>query len=271
MSVFNSVTDNNNLLKPFNKGVSTENILTSSINNFNDPYDVTPAAQAKGTVRIPVLTYHHVAPVVDKPGIKDYYVSPEMFDQQMAYLEDHNYKTLTPQEFYDQVASGKNPTQKSVLLTFDDGNYDNYEYAYPILVKYGFTGTFYVPSNRRAINNAQLKEMSNAGMIIDPHGKTHMLLSHITDPAILATEIGDSKTIIQAITGVKVVSFCYPGCEYNSTVIHTLASDGYLLAFSCGTSIDHKLSYRYALSRMHVYNDMRHFKSILSGVSYYPY
>jgi peptidoglycan/xylan/chitin deacetylase (PgdA/CDA1 family) len=253
------------------KGITTQQEYSlSSVANFNTDYDVPPKEQPAGTVRIPVLTYHQVAALPSNPKTRDYYVSPEMLEQQLIYLSDKNYKTLTPKEFYDILATGKNPEQKSVLLTFDDGNYNNYANAFPLLKKYKMTGTFYTPSHRSGIKSAQIKEMTNAGMVIEPHGKTHMMLRNVTDSESLYQELVVSKLSIESISGKTVYSFCYPGCEYNGSVTSTLASNGYLLGFSCGRSIDHRLSGRFSLSRMHVYNDMNHFKSILSGVSYYP-
>jgi hypothetical protein len=73
------------------------------------------------------------------------------------------------------------------------------------------------------------------------------------------------------VTGKPVVAFCYPGCESNGKVRGLLSSYGYKLAFSCGRSIDHRLSQRLSLSRIHIYDDMEYFKSILSGKWYYPY
>jgi peptidoglycan/xylan/chitin deacetylase (PgdA/CDA1 family) len=138
------------------------------------------------------------------------------------------------------------------------------------LEKYGFTGVFFVPSSKRGLNNTQLKDMVAHGMVIDPHGKTHMLLSKVTDPAVIFDETVNAKHSLTTVTGQSSNTFCYPGCEYNGAVISTLSSNGYLMAFSCGESIDHKFSQRFALSRMHVYNDMNDFKSILSGIFYYP-
>lgn len=278
------------IIRSFNINPSTDNIITDNYNysnyligaeiegsyatstalNFNIDYDVVPKAQPAGTVRIPVLTYHQIAPLPNTRG-RDYYVSPTMFDMQMSYLSEKGYKTLTPKEFYDILASGKNPEQKSVLLTFDDGNYNNYQNAFPILKKYGMTGTFYVPSHRSGIKRTQLQEMVDAGMVIDPHGKTHMLLKNVTDSDSLYQELVVSKISLESINGNDVYSFCYPGCEYNGSVTSTLANNGYLLAFTCGKSIDHKIGRRFSLERMHVYEDMEHFKSILSGVAYYPY
>lgn len=265
-----NITDNTLFADYMATEALTKDYSLSPVANFNSDYDVTPKPQAAGTVRIPVLTYHQVAALPNNARTRDYYVSPQMFDQQMAYLSDKNYKTLTPKEFYDILASGKNPEQKSVLLTFDDGNYNNYQNAFPILVKYKMTGTFYVPSHRSGIKTNQLKEMANAGMVIDPHGKTHMMLRNVTDSDNLYQELVVSKYALQGITGHTVYSFCYPGCEFNGTVTSTLAANGYLLGFSCGRSVDHKLGGRFGLSRIHVYEDMNHFKSILSGVVYYP-
>lgn len=263
-------TDNHNY-STYLSGIEIEDdYSTYPAANFNLDYDVVPKAQPEGTVRIPVLTYHQIAPLPNTRG-RDYYVSPTMFDMQMEYLSQKGYKTLTPKEFYDILVSGKNPEQKSVLLTFDDGNYNNYQNAFPILKKYAMTGTFYVPSHRSGIKRTQLQEMVGAGMVIDPHGKTHMLLKDVTDSDSLYQELVVSKNSLGSIKGNEVYSFCYPGCEYNGSVTSTLANNGYLIAFTCGKSIDHKMGRRFSLERMHVYEDMEHFKSILSGIAYYPY
>jgi len=264
-----------NIIQTENNSLSISNIpkyefVTGEINNFDKDYDITPVTQKSGTVRIPVFTYHQIAPLPSNPKTRDYYVSPTGFDAQMKYLSDKGYKTLTTKEFYELLKSGVNPKQKSILLTFDDGNYNNYSNAFPILKKYGFVGVFYVPSSRRGINNTQIKEMVDAGMVIEPHGKTHMLLSKITDSGILYDELVNSKLSIESVTGEKVYSFCYPGCEYNGAVKNMLSSNGYAMAFTCGGGIDQKYSNRYSLYRQHVYDDMKHFKSILSGIWYYP-
>jgi peptidoglycan/xylan/chitin deacetylase (PgdA/CDA1 family) len=241
------------------------NDATPNPNNFSDPYDYPPTDQYDGSIRIPVLMYHHIAPLPESGSAGRYYVSPEVFELQMAYLAAHNYKTLTPQEFHDQLRSGQNPSQKSILLTFDDGPGDNYNNAFPILRKYSLTGTFYVVTDHLGISAAKLKEMSDAGMVIDSHSVTHRDLSKIWDTDVLRNEIVESKSVIQSITGKTVTSFCYPGCVANTTGINLVAANGYLLAFSCGKSIDHYYDNRYTLSRLHVYDDLEQFKKILSG------
>jgi peptidoglycan/xylan/chitin deacetylase (PgdA/CDA1 family) len=211
------------------------------------------------------MTYHHIAPL-PAGNSRAYFVSPTIFEQQLAYLKQKNYKTLTAQEFYDQLRTSQNPAQKSVLLTFDDGNADNYTNAYPLLLKYGYVGTFFIPTSKSGINKTKLKEMADHGMSIESHSKTHIDLVKETNPDILYDEVVNSKYALQNMTGHTVIAFSYPGCVYNSSTIALDNQAGYKIAFSCAKSIDHKPGGRLAISRMHVYNDMEDFKKRLSGI-----
>lgn len=65
------------------------------------------------------------------------FVTLEHFEEQMAYLHEQNYHTLTLAEAKDYYC-GKAIPEKSVLLTFDDCFQSVKEYAYPILKTYGF-------------------------------------------------------------------------------------------------------------------------------------
>lgn len=234
-------------------------------NNFAIDYDYPPTSQKKGTVRIPILTYHHIAELPQKSSSKPYYVTPKMFERQLQYLKDKNYKVVTAQEFYELLKKGKNPTQKTVMLTFDDGSKDNYTNAYPLLKKFGFPGVFYINSSRLQITKAQLKEMAANGMSIESHTASHKDLKKITDQSELETEIIGSKYAIEKITGKKVYSVSYPGCTYNDNVVEVAVRAGYVFGVTCSKYIDHYPSRKFALSRMHIYNDFTNFKKRLSG------
>lgn len=237
-------------------------------NNFEEPYDVTPIAQAKGTVRVPIFMYHRIETVPQgqssfKTGL---YVDPLDFEKQMAYLVKKNYKTISMSEYSELLKTGKNPSQKTVVLTFDDGTSSQYINAYPILKKYGLMGVFYIISQRSGINQAQTKEMSDNGMDIGSHSARHPDLTKVTDPVELSAEIVSSKYALQSTTGKTVSSFCYPGCGYNATVLSYVGSAGYTTATSCGTKIDNYPGHAYTLSRVHAFGDMQSFKNLLSGV-----
>jgi peptidoglycan/xylan/chitin deacetylase (PgdA/CDA1 family) len=237
-------------------------------NNFNEDYDVTPSAQSKGTVRVPIFMYHQITqiPAGQSKFVSGLYVDPLDFEKQMAYLVKKNYKTISAQEYSNILKTGKNPTQKTVMLTFDDGVINQYTNAYPILKKYGLTGVFYIISQRSAINQAQTKEMSDNGMDIGSHSAHHPDLMKVSDPSQLSAEIISSKYALQNATGKPVYSFAYPGCGYNSTTLSYVGSAGYSIAVSCGSTIDNYPAHAFTLSRVHAFGDMGSFKNLLSGV-----
>lgn len=240
-------------------------------NNFNKEYDIEPLTQGTKTVRVPVLMYHQIdsPPIGSSSFVSGLYTSPEMFEQQIAYLTKKNYKTLNSEEFYHILQSGQNPTQKSIVLSFDDGTISHYTHAYKILKKYNQKGVFFVTSGRTQLSSEQLKEMSNNGMDIQSHTQTHPDLTKLIDLDRLQNEIGGSKVNIEARTGKKVISIAYPGCVANTKAFQSVVINGYLLGFSCGKSIDHRYSSRVSLSRVHNPCNLEDMKKILSGI--YPF
>jgi|GEM_PF-6115869 len=234
-------------------------------NNFKEAYEIKPLKQPPNTVRVPILMYHIIGDPPPKANQfkKELYVTEEIFEEQMAYLLSKNYKTLSSKEFLEILKSGKNPEQKSVLLTFDDGHISNYENAFRILKKYGLKGTFYIITKKMKISPAQLKEMSTAGMDIEPHSATHRDLRKIKKSE-LYSEIVTPKLVLDGITGENSVSFCYPGCVYNSDVLKQVIGR-YGFAVSCGTRIDHYPRRRFAMHRLQVFSNMNSFKYGLSG------
>lgn len=238
--------------------------------NFTRDYDYPQISQKASTVRIPVLVYHHVAPIPSGTA-PDYYVTPEVFDTQLKYLQQKNYKVLTPDEYLAVLKTGKNPTQKSVMITFDDGNYDNYQYAFPILKKYNDPGLFFIVASKLAISGTQLREMQASGMYIGSHSNNHIDLAKLTDAKAIMAEIGGSKVTLERILGSKVTAVAYPGCNYNKQTIAAVSQSGYSLGFTCGGKIDNNMGNRLALFRMHPYSDLENFKKKLSGINEYPY
>jgi peptidoglycan/xylan/chitin deacetylase (PgdA/CDA1 family) len=90
------------------------------------------------TRAVPVLMYHHVSP---NPGLVT--VSPETFEEHVAYLARRGYAALAADEFLEFLQGTRPFTGRNVLITFDDGYLDNYVYAYPILKRYGLKATIF--------------------------------------------------------------------------------------------------------------------------------
>lgn len=87
---------------------------------------------------LPVLMYHHISP---KPGLVT--VSPENFREQMRWLADNGWKTLSANEFVKTLAAGVMP-KKTVFITFDDGYLDNWVYAHPVLQEFGLCASLFL-------------------------------------------------------------------------------------------------------------------------------
>lgn len=95
--------------------------------------------------KIAVLSYHNVA--TNKKSLSEknlWCISVENFEEEMKYLHDHHYKTLTMDEFCKWKRGEINLPFKSVLVTFDDGLLSNYQFAFPILKKYNINATLFM-------------------------------------------------------------------------------------------------------------------------------
>jgi peptidoglycan/xylan/chitin deacetylase (PgdA/CDA1 family) len=88
---------------------------------------------------IPVIMYHEITAA--KPaGLT--VLSPERFRDQMQFLAENGYTTITTQDLLDFL-NGKPLPEKSILLTFDDG-WKSQAIALPILKQHNFKATFFI-------------------------------------------------------------------------------------------------------------------------------
>ncbi len=88
-----------------------------------------------------VLLYHRVHP--------EFGVHPELFREQLLFLKRF-FKVLTLKE-------AEEGGSKSVLITFDDGFYDVYYYAYPILKELSLPAVVFVPPER-VLNSYEVRK-----------------------------------------------------------------------------------------------------------------
>lgn len=84
---------------------------------------------------LPTAMYHSVTDEGDSPS--QYVISPSMLERDLQYLQTHGRETITIHDLLAYVKDGTELPEKPVLLTFDDGYYNNYKYAYPLLKQYG--------------------------------------------------------------------------------------------------------------------------------------
>lgn len=183
--------------------------------------------------KVPILIYHSVRPYY--PGItklvKEYTVPPDIFDDQLAYLRDNGFVPITLDELMAHLTSNAPLPARPVILTFDDGWENQFRYAFPILQKYGYIGTFYIYSNpigkKVFLKWDEIQMLVAAHMVIGDHTKSHPELSKITDDATLKQEIEESRRIIEAKIKKPVRDFAYPFGDFNNHTIDIVKQAGY--------------------------------------------
>jgi len=93
--------------------------------------------------RSPVILYYHSVNRQDYPFVyPDNIVSVENFGKQMAYLS-HKKRIISLSELSKYIENGMDFPPNLAIITFDDGYYDFYSKAYPILKKYNAPCTLF--------------------------------------------------------------------------------------------------------------------------------
>lgn len=92
--------------------------------------------------RLLILCYHGVSLEDEHLWRPLLYVHPEKLEQRFASLKKGNFVVLPLGEGLERLRSGTLP-KRSVAITFDDGTYDFYRHAYPLLKRYDLPATVY--------------------------------------------------------------------------------------------------------------------------------
>jgi peptidoglycan/xylan/chitin deacetylase (PgdA/CDA1 family) len=93
--------------------------------------------------RLAILCYHGVSLDDEHEWDPRFYVSPAVLERRLQTLRDGGYSVLPLGEALRRLYERTLPP-KSVAITFDDGCFDFYHGAYPLLKKYGFPATVYL-------------------------------------------------------------------------------------------------------------------------------
>lgn len=179
---------------------------------------------------IPILMYHEVNP--GDAVVERYTVSIERFSEQLAYLRDHGYRSISLAEYRELVAAGGvGASGNEVVITFDDNNLSHYTVSLPLLAEFGFQATFFVVSGfintqNDFLTREHLREMKRAGMAIESHSHSHRFLSDLDDED-LREELVTSRSLLSEYTGEDVRFVSCPGGRYSRRVLDVALDAGY--------------------------------------------
>lgn len=198
-----------------------------------------PAPAAQGSLDVPILVYHHVAPEwpADFEGRTITVLSAD-FEGELAYMQGAGYRSITLAELANAMFYGLPLPEKPVILTFDDGYEDNFLYAFPLLQKYGFVGSFAVVTSfldhPGYMSWDEVRQMTQAGMEFVSHSANHVDLGAATAEAA-AAEVRESRKAIQEKASQPVQALVYPygepfahgSGEAQARVVEILRQEGY--------------------------------------------
>ncbi len=190
---------------------------------------LTPAPQG-----VLVLEYHHVSndDEVEAEG-QTYTVPPAEFAQQLDYLQQQGYTTISMQDFVRAKKGKQELPEKPVILTFDDGYVDNYTTLLPLLEERGMKATVYMVTNsigrKGYLSWNQLREMQERGIELGSHTANHQPLTSL-DREKQAEEMKLSKLLMEW-NGLKTIfTFSYPNGAYDEGMPELLKENEYLTA-----------------------------------------
>ena len=235
--------------------------------------------------RIPILMYHSIQ-ATDRTGSFPYYettTSPLKFAEHMAHLGRNGYRTISLGELQERLRTAQ-PCEHCVAITFDDGFRDFYLHAYPILNRYGFTATVFLPTafigtTRQEFDGtpcmtwSEVRELNATGISFGSHTVTHPRLRDLPRVKI-EDELRRSRETIEENLGTKVDSFAYPfafpetDMEFRALLTQVLETTGYANGVCTTIGRAEALRSRLFMKRLPVNScdDQRLFQAKLEGV-----
>ena len=210
------------------------------------------------TAQTIIFCYHGLVDKVRYPGTQ---ITPAAFEAQMKMLKDRGITVIGMQDLLAWKRGEKNIPPRCAVITFDDGLKSQYEVAWPIMKKLGYTFTMFIYTEGvrgglfgggEAITWEQLGDMRDNGIDIQAHSATHQDLREghpvtIRQPdgkkerkklsgpeyeQFLQNELVGCKTLLEQRLGIKVNCFAVPYGFYNQHVKEIARNNGYEAMFT---------------------------------------
>ncbi len=201
---------------------------------------------------VPILMYHEV----DKKEIGGLnVVTPESFEKQLQYLQKNRFNVVSLDVLVEKLKNGQKLPSKSVVITFDDGFMDNFVYAYPLLKKYNYTATIFIPTDLMETEGYltwdQIRLMDKDNVTFGSHSRRHKYLPDLTSEEY-ADEIIVSKKILEEKLGHSIDLFSYPVGGYTPEIQKIVQEAGYKAAFTTNRGKDRFNKSSYELKRIRI-------------------
>ena len=226
-------------------------------------------------VYVPAIMYHSIY-----EGRNNAYVlSPTKLEQDLIYLKENGYNTIFISQLIDYVDGKEELPEKPIIITFDDGYYNNYATVYPLVKKYNakcnisVVGSYidkkeeYRSKYFSYMNWEEVKELASSPYFeihnhsYDLHSityKRHGVKKNSNEDEIsykqtLLTDTKKCENKLEELIGKQVKCYCYPFGIYDELSDSILKESGYRVVLTCQEKIN-KINKNQDLIRVSRYN-----------------
>jgi peptidoglycan/xylan/chitin deacetylase (PgdA/CDA1 family) len=203
------------------------------------------------TTFIPVLLYHSVSDRATGPG-RRWTVPWREFAAHIAAVAESGRTPLTVTEIAEGLRRKRALPARPVGITFDDGFSDTYA-AVGELLSRDLRSTVYITTGEIDTRD-RLSRLQVAGLAEMPsvelgaHAVHHTRLDQLGNRE-LATEVSDSKSELEDITGASIHTFAYPHGAYDRAARQAVVAAGYHSAAAVKNALSHEQDDPFAIAR----------------------
>ena len=225
------VIEDSNPAGPFKRGQAV--VIPLKEENIGGLYE-------DGLQNVPILCYHRFG----KTCKSNLCISERTLVKQLEYLKNNGYHTIHLSNLMEFLNYKSPIPSKSVIITLDDGYRSIYEFAYPLLKRYGYTATLFIytdfiEASGNALTWNQLRKLKADGFEIGSHSISHADLTkklpYENDQTYwsrITKEFINSKKIIDRELNQDTQFFAYPYGNYNQQILGLFPKAGYKLGLT---------------------------------------
>lgn len=184
----------------------------------------------------------------------------DVFAQQLAYLQENNYRVLSLREIVRRLKMGEALPEKCAALSVDDSFQSFKEKAMPLLRKYQYPVTLFVNSDavgaRGYLGWKELRELVLEGVEIGNHSHSHDHLIDLREGETRETwrervsaDIDKAQLLFEKHLKVTPELLAYPYGEYSVELMAIAEDLGFAAAFCQQSGVIHEKSHLMNLPR----------------------
>ena len=214
--------------------------------------------------KLPILMYHMILKNPHKEN--RFIISEKTFEEDLKYIKSNGFQTILIADLIAFSQGEKDLPEKPILLTFDDGAYNNFLYAFPLAQKYGAKFVF-SPIAKESERYTEIKDenplyahagweaiskMSESGLVEIQNHTYNMHSCH--GPRIgckkrneeslqnyeakLKEDLNKAQDLIEKNTGKRPTAFFYPFGAKSDCSEKIIRSLGFKATFICESKVN---------------------------------